>query len=509
MKGRRIAAFALLLSLAALYGCKGERAGIGERFQAEKMFWDADRGRQELRVSGRNPSDAEVDALVAKFRAVTQRFPVAEVFRRRDISPELAKQIAALSAASHVAIGELRMSQKKFEEAKKEFAALYAFADFDTGVKISTAIDWGLCEEGLARWLEAIKVYKNLLREYPYESLDARNQAKIARLPLRIAGLYRQAEMEQESSEALKEARAYYRRIAEANADNLEGIGALMLVAESYGMEDEWKKSERVWESLVSKTKQVQNAESLNPQVVLRLAQIRADRLKEPARAIEVLREFESEHPDSSAAPARLIMAQIYMNDGQLDSALAVLNRFDEIGAPSATLMAKGLYMKAQIRETQGDWDQALADYKRVTLRYPLTTWGLNAPVHIGSYYQKIGDGEAANKAYEAAAETYQGLLKTYREETRLAIEARSYLAECYARLGRWNEARDTLVYLAEKFPQTNAGMLALLRAAEIAERNLGSRDEAQKYLNQAIERYPDSPVAKRAQEMLARVAGE
>jgi TolA-binding protein len=499
----------LIVLLLVVQGCQEDTAGIDKRVEAEKLFWKADRARRDLLAAGTLPSEELVGSVIQSYRVITSRYPIEEILSSQDLSERTAGHIAKLSAACHIAVGELLMSQERFEDARDEFVTLYGAADFDTTIKINAALYWARCEEALRRWDEAVSVYRSILDQYPYESLVPRNQSRIARLPLKIPALYLRAEQNQKATTAFQDARAYYQEIADATAGSLEHIGARMLVAESYAMEDNWRASAAEWESLIKVTEETPEAESLKPEIIFTLAQIKSQRLNEPRGAIQLLRSMEQERPDSSTANARLLMAQIFLNEGQTDSALTVLERSEKIGAPSKDIAAKSLYMKGQVHEALGNWELAVADYRNVSVRFPLTAWGLNAPVHIGTYYSRIGDQQSADKAFNDAVELYQNLLNTYREETRLAIEARSYLAECYARLGQWADAKEEFVYLAEKFPQTNAGMLALLRAAEIAELHLGSKDEAQRYLEQCIERYPDSPVAKRAQEELVRLGNE
>ncbi len=232
-----------------------------------------------------------------------------------------------------------------------------------------------------------------------------------------------------------------------------------------------------------------------------------------------------------------LLLGDSYRNGGQY---LAALSKYDKVWKiyPSSKYKAASLRMKGDIYASElGDYEKAKGYYNQVLNDFPNS-------VEIPTVYKHLAVLEADKKNYEMAIDkaqkAYEGYLKdgqkleafnalmfkaelqeknlknyTSAVETlkvaadlmpaqeQYYVEAKQKEAQIQARRLRDNYAeRDAWEEIAVRFPNTENGVKALYRAAEITERFGDITKAKEKYYKVIINR-PESETAVKAQRRM------
>ncbi len=129
----------------------------------------------------------------------------------------------------------------------------------------------------------------------------------------------------------------------------------------------------------------------------------------------------------------------------------------------------------AALWEKQGDWDKALAQYRRIMREYETRPAVLSIPIYVARRYVLAKDKAAADAAYGEAAAYYARLEQKYpRSPLALACLWETY--QCHADRGLWPEALETLGRIRKDYPGTReaeralAARLRILRGLKAAE---------------------------------------
>ncbi len=108
------------------------------------------------------------------------------------------------------------------------------------------------------------------------------------------------------------------------------------------------------------------------------------------------------------------------------------------------------------------------------------------------------------DKKYERAAKTFRRFLKLY-PRNRLADHAKYWLGEIYYTKGDWERAILEFDGVIKEYPNGDKVPAAYLKEGFSFEK-LGSKKEARVLLEKLIEKFPDSPEAKIAEERLKKL---
>jgi TolA-binding protein len=248
------------------------------------------------------------------------------------------------------------------------------------------------------------------------------------------------------------------------------------------------------------------------PGILFTQASIRQQGLNDHAGAIALLRRLQREYREDARAPGALLQIGIAFHDaGSADSALAAFDQVERMYPTKPEVVSQAQLLAASVVESAGNWEAALSRYRAVSTRYPRTSAGLLAPLQIAAHYEKRGDAAATEATLRQAAAEYERIARELAGEPShhdLVLAALDHLADVWSRLGRWQDAVQVLLTRAEDFPGDYRSPLAYVRAASIQEERLHDRQAAVSTLERLMQRYPDLPLSRRAQEKIDLLQG-
>jgi TolA-binding protein len=217
---------------------------------------------------------------------------------------------------------------------------------------------------------------------------------------------------------------------------------------------------------------------------------------------LKTLKIFSKAHPDSTlAVEAEFTIARIYIKQ-EYESARAQLKEVMKTFSSSPPVCAEALYMTGNTYQLEDKWAPALAEYKRIISKYPLTGRGITMPVYIAQYYKVNYQPEKMVGAYREAAAHYQGLANTYTFSP-LGLQAYKLITECYAAMNDWNEVIATYNTMLTVYKGKLAMDSILLDMAFIYKKQLNDDVKAKTTLEELIKQYPKSKFTQNAKSLL------
>ena len=498
MKLRYCALLPLLAFL--LVGCRPEPLTV--RYEAERQLW---RGRQlERRISSQPEAAAGlVDEGLARYEAVLERFPLSAV---------------AADSSEHALLGQIRGN------AALGIVRIRVGLDRDPEVAITT--------------LEAIRndtpddvsvtarIYAELLRlqtqfgepEKVVELLDEvvdrlpPHDAYGDPFPLVLEAPTQKAEIllrlgrETDARAELQVAHLFYDDIAEQAIGTTLEVAALLQKGNAYVVEERYAEADET----MTRAREAKAAGPVVSTILQTQANLRQQMGKDPIGAIRLLQKLHREYPDDPRAPGALLQIGIaYRAAGLPDSALTAFAQVETLYPRQVQLVSQARFLGAKIYEATGRTEEAIRAYRSIATDFPRTSSGLLAPLELASLFEQSGNPGAAQAELQRAAADFQRIIRdlsTDPRESGTVLQTMDHLVDVWTRLGRWEDAVETLIGLAERYPDDGRSPLAYVRAATIQEEQLKDRRAAIGTLERLTTRYPDLLLSRRAAERIEQL---
>jgi TolA-binding protein len=144
-------------------------------------------------------------------------------------------------------------------------------------------------------------------------------------------------------------------------------------------------------------------------QAVLRIAELHADRLGSPLRAVETYQEFLSLSGDREDVRKRIFdMGQQLAGQQRYLEAMHVLGVFVD-SFPADARAPQALMAIGQTHQANSAWDDAIGVYRRISTEYPSSDVMAQVQIAIAECQINLSDWKAARKTYEDYLQKYAG----------------------------------------------------------------------------------------------------
>lgn len=200
-------------------------------------------------------------------------------------------------------------------------------------------------------------------------------------------------------------------------------------------------------------------------------------------------------------------ISRLYVLQEQYPQARAELEKVKESFSKIPDICANAEFTIGLIYEGENRWDEALRHFKIVEDNYPQTYSALQIPLHIMRHYKRTKESEKENEAYHKALSKYKTIIEQ-NPNTLGALAILDFVIAVYAEQDRKIEVLTYLDGLIEKYSNSAIKAKALLSKSLIYYK-LGQAEEAIKSLEKIIIDFPDSNLAKMAQEQIKKIKEE
>ena len=128
-------------------------------------------------------------------------------------------------------------------------------------------------------------------------------------------------------------------------------------------------------------------------------------------------------------------------------------------------------------------------------------------------------NSDASNAVYQQAqkvwlSDDYAGALQQFTDflarypDTELAGNAQYWQGRCYLKLDRHEEAVAAFQNVRTKYPENDSKVSQAMQSQAVALSRLGRNDEAERLLEEVVQKYPTTSAARQAESDLAKLRG-
>jgi TolA-binding protein len=467
----------------------------------EKLAWKAAKIVNAMRANPGLATDEMKERVADIYREIVDRFPPpddASVLSRAQLDA------AAIAARSRMELAEIAARSEDTDEALRLYASVRDGYSYDRDVAVEASIALAEVAEMSGRWDEAVAAYERLMSDWsPARAEAAIPDARILRAPIRAAtGCFVRGD-EMSGREWFEQARDYYEGWAAKWPGTPTAELAMSFRAETFLMEERWGDVVVAYEEL----DRDYGHDGSRAGIWLTLADTYANRLNRKATARSYYLKVIENYPDDIAfATATLALAEAEIANSEHAAARARLEDVVERFAADEAVRATAIRYLAVSYESEGLWDNAIAQLNALAREHPTTLYGLTALQHIAEYYEEQGETDAARVALDKAADHYERVVRDY-SSTPAELAARGYLIDTRLRQERWKDAARVLSETAERFPDSESSPSMMMQAADLHENQLSDPAGAAEVLRSVVSLFPGTRAAAAAGKRLEELA--
>jgi len=499
----RILAAAVCLLLFS--GC-AKLEGMATRYRAERMVWQAQREETRLKVGKTAPDSATLLRIRAAYTGLRATFHPPFVQGSGKDVERLRVDIARQVGGAELTAARASLAANRPDLGLESARWVASIAEADTGLGRQAGFATAMALRQFRRYDEAVATLRGMLDRYPPiapPSLDREDE--ILGIPDAIISL--RSEMG-DSVGARKEqgnAIAYYRRVLAGNPPPMLEAQVRARISRTLlemGDANSAYAEVSTLRKLVSTTPALK---SLEAELLYTEARIRGMQ-HDYAGAIQRYDSVVKTYPDSPYA-ARALLDAAVISERVNDNAGAIARYRAILDRPNADpgVGAVASYRMAMVKEQMGNWAEAKQLLEQIPLQFPRSRAAIEAPVAIVEHYLRLREPDAAKAALVKSIETYRKLIAKDTSSVYGAVY-RWNILRAYTALRQWRDALATVNQMAEKDRGAPIVAEALFEGAQIAQM-LKDNALSERYLQQILVDYPESPRAAAVRKFLGSTA--
>ncbi len=264
---RRISYLLVFVFVLALTGCESKA------FRAEREMWRAHKSAQAVYKNPKGTPPFQLAAVQDQYRKVIKKY-----------------SDSLFAIQSQFSIGHLYLVMGDFQKSRDEYRKLTLDCAKKGNLCAEAFFAIGNSYELEGKWDDALSQYRMIMQSFSFS-------AKSLDLPLYIIRHYRRAGKEADIKSAVDEAVAYYTGLKSKSDTEKGGYILQSLVTRSY------LEGQQYEDALASLDKAIRDYPKYNPEQALWIKTlIYANRLKDKAKAKEILQKIARDYPQSKLA---------------------------------------------------------------------------------------------------------------------------------------------------------------------------------------------------------------
>ncbi|MEA2031280.1 MAG: tetratricopeptide repeat protein [candidate division Zixibacteria bacterium] len=468
--------FLLLISV----GCD-DNSAVSLRYEAEKKLHQAESALKKTNIKPELVSSATMDQ-VEKLYANATDFSIAALDSiDQTKNPVEYRELQHLAFQSTNRTAQMLYHRRYYSKAITILERLLAVTNLQPLQKLATQINLGRFMQASGDWGSALAEYKSVIKEY-YPPIDVNGDVlkTLFNLPIHI---YRVEKLTGDSSTAadkLNWALNYYDELATSFPKTKLEVASHRNLAHLYDQTKRWQK-EIDQLSMLLKTDT-----SSNISARVKIAELYGTKLKQYSRSLNLYGKLidELKNSDSllyshNAIPLiQYKIAAVRMEQGKYAEARKIIYNIKDKYRRYFNSSPMAQYLVARSFELEGKWNRAEAEYNFLIENYRGSDEAMSSFLYIAKYLEKNGRAKEAERWYTDAEKYYQEVAAT---GSGTVVEARAlaYQSELFSEQENWAKAAQQLIHIFERFPKTDPGHQALLRASGIYKHKLSDTTTA------------------------------
>ncbi len=452
---------ALVLLIVVAAGCSDNPA-LRLRYEAEKKLDHADRLMKKAQIS---PSLATPE-MVTQIRDAYSNATDFALAALEKVNPATSaveyRELQQLAFVGTQQLARLLYQQQRFSEAIDVLNRLMQQPDLEPGQILTSRVNLGRALQSAGDFDSALVVYNRTLDEYyPPTNKAGDVQFELFNLPMSIYQIKKTIGDTAAAEYQWQRARDYYAGLVTKFPGAKVATAAHASLASLYEMNGQWQKSVDELEELSDTTSQAYLS------IRLRIADIYGLRLKNSTKALSIYNDLlgRTTPEDTVNYPLlRYKVASIRMEQGKYNDAREILNDLKQNYRAFYGTYPLAQYAMARSFELQNNWPRALVEYTYLVENYRGSDEAMDAYLYVADKLKKMGRDAESKEWYDDADKYYQQIAQLG-SGSELEAKALTYRAEIARIHQKWADAAGLLIQVYDRFPDTDSGRNALIRA--------------------------------------------
>ena len=463
-----------LLSLVCLIliigGCTDNHA-VSLRYEAEKKLYQAEKANEKAGIKPELVTPEVMEQIENLYTSAADFSLAALDSVDQTQNPVEYHELQYLAFQATNRIAQIFHHNRHYTKTITILKRLLAATSLQPLQKLTTQINLGSALQASGYWDSALVIYNSVIEEY-YPPTDENDDVLLTLINL-PAHIYRVEKLTGDSSTAtdkLEWALKYYNDLATSfPGTKLEAVsrGNLIRLYDQTGQ----------WEEEIDQLSLLLDSTSSNYlSIRIKIADLYGTYLKQPKRALRLYSEITEGLNDSDSLIYPIVqykIALVQMEEENYTEARRIV-----IGLKSnyrryfaSNPMAQ--YLVARSFELGGNWSRAEVEYRFLIENYRGSDEAMSALLYVAKYLEEEGRTQESKHWYQEAEKYYKEIAATGSGTIKEA-KALAYQAELFGKQENWSGAAQQLTHLFERFPETEPGHRALLRASDIYKNKLG-----------------------------------
>lgn len=476
-----------LLFVVLLTSCGDNRAGR-LRYEAERALHLAEKHLKDTRIKPELVDAQTLKAITGRFGQVVEFCYQALDSIDGEASPVECRELQHLLFQSSTRLSQLFYSRRRFDTCIAILNRLSQQVQLDALQRLTAHLNLGQALQASGSWDSALVVYNGVLETF-YPPVDDSGEVILSLFNL-PAHIFRVVDMVGDSAAVagkFAEAERYYLDLVAGFPDTRLAAAARASLARLYDDTGQWEKELAQLAAVLDRATRGSPVSSVNRTlstgptlspglaIQIRIADIYGAKIRDLDRALKLYDEILGDlgESDSLARPPLLFkISLVKMEQGDYAQARRMLVdlKGDYPHFFAATPMVQ--YAIARSFELEGNWSRAEIEYAFLIENYPGSDEAMSTYLYIADRFEKQGRRQESERWYREA-EQYFDELAAVGAETGAEAKALTYKADLYRQKNDWNRSAETLLELHDKYPHSEPGRRALLRASAIYRKKL------------------------------------
>lgn len=476
-KKLNIALFIVLLAI-MMNGCSDNPA-LKMRYEAEQKFHQAENVLKKASIRPELITDAELEHIQQLYVDVID-FTLTSLK-----SVDAKKYQAEYNELQHLAfqstnrLANLLYSLRKYRQSKEFLVRLLDQVELPNMQLLATRLNLGKSYQASGSWDSALVIYNGILEQF-YPPVDEQGEVILSlfNLPNQIYKIENMSGNKERAEAEYNRAISYYSGLVKSYADTKVGTASRANLARLYEHTGDWEKE------IEQLTLMLDSTAATYTSIRMKIAEIYGTRLKQFNRSLGLLDEISLSLEGKMIQDTLFIpvvyfkKAMVRMEMKDYSEARQILFDIKENFRAYFAGNPKAQYAIARSFELENNWKRAEVEYNYLIENYRGSDEAMASFLYIAKYLKDAGRVDESKRWYEDA-EKYYNQIAALGEGTLSEAMAKVYLADLYQNQDKWDKSAEILLQIFDKYPQSEPGRKAILKASAIYRAKLNNDAKA------------------------------
>lgn len=476
---------ATFMVVVLLLSCSDNRV-VRLRYEAEKALHLAEKYLADTRIK---PELADPQTL----KEITDRFGEVVEFCYQALdsidgqaNPVEYRELQHLAFQSSSRLSQMFYSHQRFDTCIAILNRLLDQVQLEAPQLQTTHVKLGQALQASGSWDSALIVYNSALERF-YPPVDDSGEVILSLFYL-PAHIFRVVDMTGDyaaTTGKFAEAERYYLDLVAGFPGSRLAIAARTSLARLYDDTEQWEKELVQLAAVLDSTSSASQTSPENLTIKIRITDIYGTRIKDLNRALKLYDEILNDLTESDTLVRPLVLFKISMakmEQGSYAQARKMLVNLKRDYPSYFAVTPMVQYAIARSFELEGNWSRAETEYTFLIENYWGSDEAMSTYLYIADFFEKQGRKRESARWYRQA-ERYFEEAAAIGAGTVTEAKALSHMADLYRQKNDWSRSVEILLGLFDKYPQSELGQQALLKASAIYRKKLDNRIAADSLL--------------------------